>query len=137
LVYCASTVHDIVSAIAGDGSRVLTEITVDEGPQSLAVAPEYGLLYVGHGGFTPMVYVLRDEVGLAEPPCTGSPKPADAATVTGCRFDALARALLVDIAGRPVARLTPGYNDLSDLPPGVYVVVEPGQTRHRKVVKLK
>jgi len=135
VVYCANGRGNL-SVVSADGTRVLHVVPVGEGPQSFALAPRYDRLFVGHGGETNMVYVVRDEVGIAESGISASAK-AEAATLARTQHDAPAAGMLADIAGRPVACLAPGLNDLSDLPPGVYIAVTPGQSRPRKVVILK
>ncbi len=67
VVYSANSCWDDLSVIAGDGSRVLGQVPVSDIPQALLVCPEQEKLYVGHGGATSMVYVVRDVIGIEEP----------------------------------------------------------------------
>jgi len=135
LVYCAG---DEVSVLAGEGNRVITTLRVGWGPLSQVVVHEWRRVYVGHSN-TRMVYVVRDSVtGVAE----GGPGVAAARatrTLAGhsLRHAGPGEALLVDISGRRVAALVPGFNDLRHLSPGVYFVrmaTGEGRTATRKVV---
>jgi YVTN family beta-propeller protein len=138
LVYCANgSTWDNVAAFCPVGTRLLALLDVNDEPMSLALAPTYGFLYVGHGGETPMVYVVRDVVGIAELGTNGVPTKAGTASVVHRRYCVPGPTMLADIAGRPVAHLAPGPNDLSHLPPGVYIAMTAGQSRPRKVVILK
>jgi YVTN family beta-propeller protein len=61
---------DLVAVLSADGSGVLRTLAVGDVPQVLAVAPEFGRVYVGHAG-SEYVYSIRDSVtGIAE---AGSP----------------------------------------------------------------
>jgi hypothetical protein len=46
-------------------------------------------------------------------------------------------AVLLDAAGRPVAEIVPGVNDIRYLPPGVYAVVGRDGQYRGKVVKVR
>jgi YVTN family beta-propeller protein len=66
VVYCANSGWDDLSVIAGDGSRVIGMVAVGDIPQALLAVPCYEKLYVGHGGETNMLYIVRDRVGISE-----------------------------------------------------------------------
>ncbi len=116
----------------------------------MAWCPEHHRLFISTSETT--VTVVREAVGVEEVPDPQSPSPRLDATVvhgvlwlgagTAPRSGAsgalgLSRAGLLDATGRRVAVLEPGRNDISRLPAGVYVIVEPGQASRRKVVKME
>jgi hypothetical protein len=139
LVYCASSLSDQVAVIAGNGSGMLSVLPVGDRPFCFAAAPRRRRLYVGHLNCS-KVYVIRDTVsGISEreqytgrPACSG-------ATVVSASYELKGgeQARLVDIAGRPVAEMVPGVNDVRRLPPGVYVVVGRDGRHRGKVVKVR
>jgi DNA-binding beta-propeller fold protein YncE len=139
MVYCANSGWDDLSVISADGSRVVGLVPVSDYPQDLLVCPQFAKLYVGHGGETNMLYIVRDRLGIAE----AGPSPTHLARATATMVQRTydhhgsARTVVLDASGRRVAVLKPGDNDLSRLPAGVYLVVEPGQARPRKVVKME
>jgi hypothetical protein len=138
LVYCASSLSDQVAVIAGNGSRMLDVLQVGDYPFCFAAVPRRRRLYVGHLNCN-KVYVIRDEVGIAESGrYSGRPAWA-AATVISASYEQKGgeRARLVDIAGRPVAEIVPGVNDIRYLPPGVYAVVGCDGRHRGKVVKVR
>jgi hypothetical protein len=139
LVYCANSLGDQVAVIAGNGSRMLDVLQVGDYPYCFAAAPRHRRVYLGHLASS-KVYVIRDTVtGVAEHgPYTGRPARA-AATVTygSYELEGGEPARLVDIAGRPVAKIVPGVNDVRRLPPGVYAVVGRDGRHRGKVVKVR
>ena len=84
--------------------------------------------------------MIRDTVtGVAERgKYSGRPAWA-AATVVSASYELKGgeQARLVDIAGRPVAEMVPGVNDVRHLPPGVYAVVGRDGRHRGKVVKVR
>jgi len=140
VVYCANRSSDNVSVVVGDGSRVLSTMAVADYPQDLLVCPSFEKLYVGHGGETNMVYVVRDRLGVTERH-DSHPLADDrlAATLVRRRYRhrGATSAVLVGLDGRQVAVLEAGENDLGWLPAGVYLVLEPGRSSRRKVVKTE
>jgi YVTN family beta-propeller protein len=139
LVYCANSGWDNLSIISADGSRVLGTVPASDYPQDLLVCPEFEKLYVGHGGETNMLYIVRDRVGISEREATlATAARVPASVVTGTyRYDGGASASLVDASGRRVAAIMPGHNDLRALAPGVYAVIAPDARYRGRVVKLK
>ncbi len=142
LAYCAcASTSDWLAVIQGDGSRVRGQVPVGDGPQSLLPAPEYEKLYVGHGGETNMLYIVRDRVGIAEPAWPRLvPTPKTAASVThngGYYYEGPGPAALIDACGRRVRDIETGDNDLNALSPGVYVLLVGQGAAPRKVVKLR
>jgi DNA-binding beta-propeller fold protein YncE len=142
VVYCANGSNsNNLSVIAADGSRVLSYVAVSAGPQSLLVCPPYEKLYVGHGGETNMLYIVRDRVGISEPDLPGlTPFAMPAVTLVGdrtFRYEGPGPASLVDACGRKARDIAVGSNDLSTLSPGVYVLVAGRGAAPRKVVKLR
>jgi YVTN family beta-propeller protein len=66
LVYCANSFNE-VAAFTGDGRRVVARLSLGYYPFALALAPEYGRLYVGDLGRR-YAYIIRDtSSGVAEP----------------------------------------------------------------------
>jgi YVTN family beta-propeller protein len=140
VVYCANgSSWDNLSVVAANGSRVLSYVGVGDEPQDLLVCPAYGKLYVGHGGETRRLYVVRDHVGVGEPkPVHMSGVRRPASLVTGTYVYAGAEpATLVDACGRRVAVIRPGHNDLRALAPGVYAVIAPDVRHRERVVKVE
>jgi len=142
VVYCAagSTSSDL-AVIAEDGSRVMSYVGVGSGPHALLVVPRYEKLYVGHGGPTNMLYIVRDRVGISEPDLLRTRRPvANVPTTilgTEFRYAGDTPAMLVDACGRKSRNIAPGDYDLSTLSPGVYVLLAGRNAAPRKVVKLK
>jgi hypothetical protein len=103
------------------------------------VVPSHEKLYVGHGGETNMLYIVRDRVGISERGvalATAARVPSSVAT-GAYRYDGRVPASLVDAAGRRVAAIKPGHNDLHALAPGVYAVIAPDARYNRRVVKVR
>jgi hypothetical protein len=127
--------------VAADGSRVLSYVGVGDEPQDLLVCPPYEKLYVGHGGETRMVYIVRDRVGISEPELPGLSCAALLAPTLlrgrAFRYEGPGPASLVDACGRKAHDIAAGNNDLSTLSPGVYVLVAGRGTAPRKVVKME
>jgi len=64
VVYCTNgSLWDNLSVISADGMRVVGSVQVGDEPSALVTCPPRAKLYVGHSGMTPMVYVVRDQVG--------------------------------------------------------------------------
>ncbi len=140
VAYCANSGWDNLSVIAADGSRALSLLPVSDYPQDLLVCPPFEKLYVGHGGETNMLYIVRDRVGVSEPgesrPEAAGPRPATLVSQR-YRYQGTVPAVLMDAAGRQVLRFKPGENDVSGLPTGVYMVVGREAGRPGKVVKME
>jgi YVTN family beta-propeller protein len=153
----ASNSFDEVAAFTGDGRRVIARLSLGDFPFGLALAPEFGRLYVGNLN-TQYVYVIRDTAsGIQEQP---SPGPPAAALVA--RPNPFSRSVAIVwntlTTGGHVARVyaqdgrlvrqarTPagearwvwdGRNDSgAEVPPGVYFLEVAGIAR-AKIVKLK
>jgi YVTN family beta-propeller protein len=140
VVYCANgSTWDNLSVIAADGSRVLSMVPVGDGPQNLLVCPEFEKLYVGHGGETKMLYIVRDRVGISEREVahTTATRLPPSVVTEAYRYDGKVPASLVDASGRRVAVIVPGHNDLRALAPGVYAVIAPDARYRGRVVKLR
>jgi YVTN family beta-propeller protein len=140
VVYCAcGSTADWLAVIHGDGSRVRGQVPVGDGPHDLLIVPAYEKLYVGHGGETSMLYIVRDRVGVSEPDVPHvAVSRLSASVVTGAyQYGGAVPASLVDATGRRVLVVKPGHNDLRALAPGVYAVIAPDVRYRRKVVKLR
>jgi YVTN family beta-propeller protein len=158
-VYCASECDDRVYVVGGDGSRVWGSVRVGSGPCTQVIAPDFQAVYVGHSNAT-KVYVIRDEVGLAEsglgspldPVLTAFPSPFVHTATVVCRSPRAGgtRALVYSRDGRRVAELCPQPwgmtgcryswdgtdSDGRKLPAGVYSVVIEGQALRATLVKV-
>jgi len=142
LVYCAcGSTSDRLDVIEGNGSRVRSQVAVSDGPQDLLACSAFDKLYVGHGGMTNFVYVVRDRVGISEPELPGLSCAALLAPTLlrgrAFRYEGPGPASLVDACGRKAHDIAAGNNDLSTLSPGVYVLVAGQGTAPRKVVKME
>jgi len=145
-----------VCVLTGDGSRITKTILLGDAPFVIAAAPVHRRLYVGNNN-TSFVYVLRDEVGVAEP---RSPSPMfPGVSVTPNPFSQrVAVAWSAPARGNDAARVYAPDGSLireaeipigacrwvwdgrdnrgRAVPPGVYVVTAPGGTR-AKAIKLR
>jgi len=160
-VYAANYPEDL-AVITGDGSRVVRTVPVGDAPLSLALAPAYQRLYVGHmnGRF---VYVIRDTAsGIGEPRSARTPlpqavnaSPSPFTTKVVFRSSAGVRCGRVTVVcssdGRVVRRLASvcgrggepvwswdGRNEQGEeAPRGVYLVSMAGDENRTAVIKLK
>jgi YVTN family beta-propeller protein len=129
-----------VSVCGPDGRPTGCSLAVQSSPFVAAYSPPTRRLYIGHLN-SPLVYVIKDTVtGLAEGR-TGLPARSVGATVVRGALDLpasgvmrQASSVLLDAAGRRVAGLRPGRNDLSRLSPGVYFVREQHDSRPMQLV---
>jgi YVTN family beta-propeller protein len=71
VVYCANSVSDNVSIIAGNGSRVLGTINTSDCPAVLLAVPTHKAMYVGHFNSS-WVYVIKDSVSAVSENPSGS-----------------------------------------------------------------
>ncbi len=117
-VYCANGYSDDVTVLTGDGSSVVRTLRVGDAPAVMVRSPAQGRIYIGHYN-CPLVYVIRDVVGIAEEPERARPA-CPAATLTRGRLRVAERGRLYDSGGRQVCLLERGGNDVRHLAPGVY-----------------
>jgi DNA-binding beta-propeller fold protein YncE len=137
VLYCTNGRNsNNLSVVSADGSRVLSYVAVGEGPQSLLVCPAHERLYVGHGGMTTKIYVVRDRVGLSEAAPRAVDKSDPAAVLASDVYEHLGPtpAILLDASGRRAADVRPGRNDVTGLAPGVYFIRTADAAPVRRVV---
>ena len=126
-VYCATSGDSSVWVIDGATSAVVRRVEVGAPPRALLWTPEQNRTYTSNFGDA-SVSVLRDSLpGIEESPQPQAPVRKLAATViSGALWLAPTTspkpqaASLLDAAGRQVAKLHAGANDVSSLAPGVY-----------------
>jgi YVTN family beta-propeller protein len=150
-VYCANTGSHDVTIVDGVTNQVIATIPVGKQPVGLGWNPVQNRVYVADW-WSSCVSVIRDSVsGVAEAP--GAEVHAQKRPPTIIRDVLLLpqasslkpqAASLLDAAGRKVADLRPGANDVSRLSPGVYFVRDlsavsrgPSAVSVRKVVIQK
>ncbi len=132
-VYCASAVSDNVAVIDGATNGVVTTIAVGASPQAFTWNPAQNRVYAANRNGN-SVSVIRDSTttGVEEIRNAEAQTPNAATLVRGAlmlgaadsRQNPRHRTALHDAAGRKVADLRPGANDVGSLAPGVYFVRE-------------
>ncbi len=163
LVYCANSMSNTVSVIAGDGSGILRTIAVGSDPFVFALAPGPRRLYLGHLD-SRMVYVIKDAPGGIAEGREVTARPASTLRVFPSPFtnsvsieyvgpeDKRIKASVYSQNGRLVRKLNnspagqrnacfvwDGRNERGrKAPQGVYTVMVYGAyPTHAKLVKLK
>ncbi len=137
-VYCSNiNAHkvDIVDALA---DTLIKSIPLGRSPQFVCWNWTNSRVYISDE-MDNVVYVIRDtSSGVTEEPAA---QPQARTKVTYVRDELFLSdagpANLVDVAGRVVAHLGPGSNNVSMLSPGVYAVVCPSRPRCSRVVKVR
>jgi YVTN family beta-propeller protein len=144
LVYVTAMYSNRLTVVEGNGSRVRNDFRVGRGPFVLLPVARHERVYVGHLGDS-RVFVVRDRAGgiaeAASLPWWMDRVPAtlvsDVLRVPRGDGWSARGAVLLDAAGRPVAEIVPGVNDVRHLPPGVYAVVGRDGRHRGKVVKVR
>jgi len=135
LVYCASGEGIAVLDVAA--GAVIGSLPAPSYREAMTLSPSLGRIYVA-GPDASCVSVIRDStVGCREEPSTRH-LAAGVRAVTGSRASFLcsSKGAVLDIAGRVVAALHPGRNDLSRLARGVYVIKTDADCTPAKLVVI-
>jgi DNA-binding beta-propeller fold protein YncE len=139
-LYVANGRSSSVTVLSGDGASVIRELPASASPFVFARSTATGRLYLGHLD-SRWVYVIKDSVtgmaeGRAEPPVrsVGATVVRGVLDLPASGVEHQASSVLLDAAGRRVAELRPGRNDVGRLSPGVYFVRTAAEPVRRVVV---
>jgi DNA-binding beta-propeller fold protein YncE len=134
-VYCSDAAGDCVSAIDGVADSILVSIPVGDEPLDLVSTPVQGRTYVAlyRAG---SVAVIREGASIEEPGpgVPESERPASTFVHGAMNLTGSDGAALFDAAGRKVADLRPGPNELRQLAPGVYFVLGVRPAARSKII---
>jgi YVTN family beta-propeller protein len=124
-VYCACRGSNHVAVIDGRRDSVVATVQVGAEPVALVWNPIELRTYVANYSSS-TVSVIRDSlhVGVAEAGANAMRLVTPTVVRGMLMLGGKARAVLLDIAGRRVADLLPGRNDIRHLAPGVYLIRE-------------
>jgi len=133
-VYGSAGYADAVYVFDAQTNRYLKTIGVGNNPGKMAWNWIDRRVYV-LSAWDGSVSVIRDIGGIGEAGSRQAAPPRTASVCRGVYYWGVAEpAVLVDMSGRQVARLSKGPNDVRSLAPGVYYLRPDGMHRVQKVV---